>query len=435
MAEWSDRMSEPLQDRWHGTRRKALGAGFVVAEAFKAYGANRNLQAAATLAYYGFLSLMPLLVLLFFVFSLVLRSSEAVLQAMAELTAQIFPAFNQDILTDLMALSQSKAWGVAGIIALVWSMTPFAGAIRTAMDRIFRAEGRMQFLKAKALNVAAVLGILTTFVALVGWKMFLLVRPLPERLPIPVALAKLLEVGAPFGITLAVLGFFYLVFAPVRLRRSQLLAGALTAAGLLLVIRPLFGWFLRVNPDYGYAFGSLKAIFLLLIWVYYTFAAVLMGAEIMAALRRKEALLLRGLFAPARPGGKRAALSPVLMEPFTRALEPGAVLFQEGAAGAEMFYVLDGAIVLTKGRREIRTMGPGEFFGEMSMLLATERTAGAAAGPEGARLIGITQDNFDTILRENPGIVQTILKEMAVRLKDTSAALAAKELHNGQGKG
>lgn len=417
-------MNEPLQPLASASRQQALSIGFIFSEAFKAYTANGNLGAAATLAYYGFLSLMPLLVLLFFLFSLVLRSSDAVLQGMANLTAQMFPAFNQDILADVMALSQSKAWGMAGIIALVWSMTPFAGAIRAAMDRIFRSEVKMRFFKDKALNVAAVLGILVTFIGLVGWKMYLLVRPLPERMPIPAWLAKTLAEGTPFLVTLAILAFFYLVFAPVRLRRSHLLTGALVAATLLTVIRPLFGWFLRVNPDYGYAFGSLKAIFLLLIWVYYTFAAVLLGAEIMAALRRKEALLLRGLFIPARAGA-RASVSPVLMEQFARTLPAAAVLFQEGEHGAEMYYVLEGAITLTKGGRELKTMGVGDFFGEMSMLLDSERTAAAAAGPEGVRLVVITRDNFDTILRENPGIVLTILKEMAARLKATSAALAA----------
>lgn len=416
-------MSERIQRRLHVLRRQALGAGFIVAQAFKAYMANKNLETAATLAFYGFLSLMPLLLLVFFLFSLTLRSSEAVLQAMTTLAGELFPAFNQDILADVMALSQSKTWGVVGIIALVWSMTPFAAAIRTAMVRVFRAEIKMHFLKAKALNVAAVLGILVTFVGLAGWKMFLMIKPLHERLPVPLRLAEAVEVGAPFLIALAVLAFFYRVFAPVRLRHRQLLAGALTTAALLIVIRPLFGWFLRINPDYGYAFGSLKAIFLLLIWVYYTFAAVLLGAEVMAALRRKEALLLRGLFAPARPGG-RVAISATLMEQFTRTLPAGAVLFREGEGGSEMYYVLEGAIALTKGSQTLKTMGPGEFFGEMSMLIQTERTAGAAAGPDGARLVAISRDNFDTILRENPGIVLTILREMATRLKTTSAQLS-----------
>ena len=396
---------------------------FVGVQAIRAYGANRNLEVAATLAFYGFLSLMPLLVLLFFLFSLVLRSSDSVLQAMANLTGQLFPAFNQDILADVMALSQSKAWGVVGIVALVWSMTPFAGAIRTAMERIFRSGIRVQFVKAKAWNVAAVLGILTTFVGLVGWKVFLLIRPLAERVSMPSWLEPIFTSGAPFLVTWVVIAFSYLVFSPVHLRRTHLLTGASVTAGLLMVIRPLFGWFLKVNPDYGYAFGSLKAIFLLLIWVYYTFAAVLLGAEIIAAQRRKEALLLRGLFAPPGAAGRRAEGMPALMEPFMRSLPPGGVLFGEGEPGAEMYYVVEGSVVLSKGGRELKTMRPGEFFGEMSMLLQTERTAGAAAGSDGARLVTITQDNFDTILRENPGIVQTILKEMASRLKATSAAL------------
>ncbi|HAL92290.1 MAG TPA: hypothetical protein DCM68_04610 [Verrucomicrobia bacterium] len=417
-------MTDPRHPHAQGARRRALSAGFVASQAFKAYMANKNLETAATLAFYGFLSLMPLLLLLFFLFSLVLRSSDAVLQAMAGLTGELFPAFNQDILKDLMSLSQSKAWGAAGIVALVWSMTPFAAAIRTAMVRVFRAEVRMNFLKAKALNVAAVLGILMTFVGLAGWKMFRVVRPVQTPLPMPHWLVAAMGVAAPFLITFAVLAFFYLAFAPVRLRRPHVWTGALVAAGLLLVIRPLFGWFLAVNPDYGYAFGSLKAIFLLLIWVYYTFAVVLLGAEVMAALRRKEALLLRGLFAPARPG-QRASASVVLMEQFTRGLEPSAVLFKEGEAGDEMYFILEGAIVLAKGGRILKTMEVGDFFGEMSMLLQTERTAAAAAGPGGARIVAITRDNFDTILRENPGIVLTILKEMAARLKATSAELSS----------
>lgn len=104
----------------------------------------------------------------------------------------------------------------------------------------------------------------------------------------------------------------------------------------------------------------------------------------------------------------------------------GETLFREGEAGAEMYDVLEGAVALTKGGQALRTMEPGDFWGEMSMLIQTERTAGAAAGPEGARLVTITRDNFDAILRENPGIVLTLLREMATRLKTTSATLSGR---------
>ena len=54
------------------------------------------------------------------------------------------------------------------------------------------------------------------------------------------------------------------------------------------------------------------------------------------------------------------------------------------------------------------------------MLLSAPRTATATAATPDTRLVVISHDNFDMILRENPGIVQKILKEMASRLKTTN---------------
>ena len=52
------------------------------------------------------------------------------------------------------------------------------------------------------------------------------------------------------------------------------------------MVRPLFGLFLQYNPGYGYAFGSLKTIFLLLVWIYYAFVIILFGAVVIAVIRR-----------------------------------------------------------------------------------------------------------------------------------------------------
>jgi membrane protein len=213
-----------------------------------------------------------------------------------------------------------------------------------------------------------------------------------------------------------VMGLFYAWFSPVRPRWTHLLAGSFTATFLLSVIRPLFGLLLEFNPDYGYAFGSLKAIFLLIVWVYYTFAVVLLGAEVMANASRKEALLLRGLFLGTLPRGGAERL----VERFVRTLADGEALFREGEEGHEMFYVASGSVTLTKGDLVLRVMNTGDYFGEMSMLTGAARTASATASAPDSRVVAISQDNFDTILRENPAIVRSILKEMAMRLQKTS---------------
>jgi CRP-like cAMP-binding protein len=139
----------------------------------------------------------------------------------------------------------------------------------------------------------------------------------------------------------------------------------------------------------------------------------------MANAGRRDALLLRGLFAGGAPRGPSR-----LVERFVRELGEQEALFAEGDAGAEMYYVQSGEIALRKGGRELKRAGPGEYFGEMSMLIHAPRTASAIATAPATRLIVITQENFDTLLRENPGIVRSILKEMALRLRATSERVA-----------
>ena len=59
----------------------------------------------------------------------------------------------------------------------------------------------------------------------------------------------------------------------------------------------------------------------------------------------------------------------------------------------------------------------------MAMLLNEPRTATVAIASPGTQLIAISHDNFETLLRENPAIVRSLLKNMALRLKATTQQL------------
>ena len=62
-----------------------------------------------------------------------------------------------------------------------------------------------------------------------------------------------------------------------------------------------------------------------------------------------------------------------------------------------MFYVLAGSVnILNKGQI-IRVMKKGDYFGEMSMLIDTTRTATAVVKEPDTQLVGISRDNFDVI--------------------------------------
>lgn len=399
---------------WSG--RLAMG-WLVLREAVRAFLANSGLENAATLAYYGFLSLAPLLLLVVYFLGVVLSSSDTVLENMIEFTGNIFPSFSLDLLTELLNFAQRGSWGLISIGLLIWSMTPFAGALRSAYLRAFKVERTRHFLIYKLRDLGAVLLLLTIFVMLVALNALHFVHS--EFMPAIPGVMAVLKAASVFFLSFAILVLFEKVFVPVRVPLPILLLGALTVAAMLGAIRPLFELLLRFNPSYGYAFGSLKAIFLLIVWVYYTLAVLLFGAELMAAAWRRETLVLRRLFASQ---GRRQPAA-VLLERFSRELAPGQVLFRQGDLGPAMFYVLAGSIDLAVGSEKLRSVQAGQYFGEMAMLLDAPRTATATGGPNGARLAVIERDNFEVILRENPQIVQALLKEMADRLKATNLKL------------
>ena len=75
-------------------------------------------------------------------------------------------------------------------------------------------------------------------------------------------------------------------------------------------------------------------------------------------------------------------------------------------------------------------MREGEYFGEMAMLLDAPRTMTATVAEPDTVLVTISQENFATVLRENPDIVFGILRELADRLRATDEQLSS---HGGGG--
>lgn len=80
-----------------------------------------------------------------------------------------------------------------------------------------------------------------------------------------------------------------------------------------------------------------------------------------------------------------------------------------------------GAAAIHKGGKTLRVIREGDYFGEIAMLLNAPRTATITVVEPDTRLVCISHDNFEILLRENPTIVLAILKEMSARLKESDA--------------
>jgi CRP-like cAMP-binding protein len=94
----------------------------------------------------------------------------------------------------------------------------------------------------------------------------------------------------------------------------------------------------------------------------------------------------------------------------------GMVLTRTGEAGNQFFLIMDGTARVEVSRRKQPRLGPGEYFGEMSLLDGEPRSATVVAETP-IRLLIIGRKNFATILNEVPGLIQNILVTLSKRVR------------------
>jgi len=111
----------------------------------------------------------------------------------------------------------------------------------------------------------------------------------------------------------------------------------------------------------------------------------------------------------------------------------GTILFHEGDYGDRFHIVLDGCIEIIKAlgtddEQLISVRGVGEFVGEMSLLDGDGlRTASVRVRSE-ARVLELTRDDFDTLLRRHPAMAYEMLRVLSARLRASNDA-AVRDLH------
>jgi CRP-like cAMP-binding protein len=112
-----------------------------------------------------------------------------------------------------------------------------------------------------------------------------------------------------------------------------------------------------------------------------------------------------------------------LFQRFGKEFPRGTVLCREGDPGKEMFVLQAGKVTISKQVGDIEkvltTLGPGEFFGEMSILNNKPRSATATCA-EDSKILVIDAKTFEAMIRGNAEIAIRMIKKLADRLQETN---------------
>lgn len=97
------------------------------------------------------------------------------------------------------------------------------------------------------------------------------------------------------------------------------------------------------------------------------------------------------------------------------------VIARQGEIGTGFFVIVTGAARVVRDGETVATIGPGDFFGELSVLDGRPRTAQVIAnGP--TTCLALASWDFEAVLLDQPGVTLAILRGLASRLRDLTEA-------------
>lgn len=256
-------------------QRRHPAAGFPYA-VFKKYSDDEAGHQAALLAYYGFLALFPLLLVLATILKLVLRGEGELQRKILRAATDYFPVIGADLTRNVHSLGTTGVALAAGIMLTLFGARGVADIFRGSVNHVWqvpyvrRPGFPVGMVKSLGIIVVGGLGLLAAPV-IAGYAVSFS-HALPFRL-----LGLLLSASILFCVFLFLFHFALAVKRPLR----DAWVGALFAAIGLLLLQSLGGYILtHQTRNWGDLYGTFAIVLGLLYWIYLQTQVVLYALEI-----------------------------------------------------------------------------------------------------------------------------------------------------------
>jgi CRP-like cAMP-binding protein len=96
----------------------------------------------------------------------------------------------------------------------------------------------------------------------------------------------------------------------------------------------------------------------------------------------------------------------------------GKVVAQQGTTRRELIVIVEGTATVSIDGHEVASLGPGDFFGEISLLDGGPRTATVTAVTDLVAEVAGPRE-FHQLLKDTPELTRTLLRGVASRLRAT----------------
>lgn len=256
-----------------------------VDEFSKGMGRRRITTYSAACAYYLFMSLIPMIMLLVSVIQYTPLTQDMILEAISDYVPDSLYEILNSIISSIY--SGGRVALTISILLTIWSAAASMKALMRGMDSVYDAERHEDFfvfsLRACMYMVVFVLMLLLSFFVMVYGGQIL--QLLYDFLPHNGAVDWLFDIAGymRFIVVLAVLAlvfsFTYWRMPARKLRYKAQWPGAVFCALSWAVFSVIFSFYVSVSNRFG-AYGLIGTVIVAMIWLYYCFYFLLLGGYI-----------------------------------------------------------------------------------------------------------------------------------------------------------
>jgi membrane protein len=234
---------------------------------------------AASISFFLVISLIPLATLFFKLMGLMLGSG-AYSAGLQRAISEMYPYLPRGFIFDCIQNSRRLGGvGISWVVLLIgahWGINQLDRSLAHIFGlriRVHRQTRRFPLARRLTVVVGLLAGLVLLLAALFNWA--LLSRS-------PMATLRVLHWVPPvLGLVLATLVLQHLPRRQVSFRHALL--GGVVCTALWGLARSAFGYYLRHTPTMGILYGSLGSVMAALLFLYYSCAIFMLGAEVTAA--------------------------------------------------------------------------------------------------------------------------------------------------------
>jgi membrane protein len=229
------------------------------------------------------INLIPFIMLLLALVGSYLYNDQEVLDHIRAYFRDVAPALDPKVMENIIDVMQNRRIvGVLGSVSLLWFSTWVFASLRIALNTVFRVDKSRGMLRGIGIDLLMILmvGILLLLSMILSSTVTFL-QDYNRQIPVAIGptIQWILKYLLPFFLTYCMFCLIYKIIPNKRVHFKSALQAALFTSLLWELAKHLFTWYVVHLSNYSIFYGSLSTSVIFVLWVYYSSAVLVAGAE------------------------------------------------------------------------------------------------------------------------------------------------------------